>query len=114
MTWFTEGAFIIAALFAINAVVSVLRAISRGKAGARDLHDRKRHLSALEVTGGLLMVASWVVGLALPLIAPESAWGQALLRPWALPSFCVWTMFAGLVAMTAVKLVRRRPPRDAA
>ncbi len=55
-----------------------------------------------------LMVASWGVCFGAPYVAPDSALGRTMARPWTLVSAVAWTMAIAVIATVALTMRRRR------
>lgn len=116
MNWFTEGAEIIIALFTLNFAVFLTRAKFQLKDARQAVPTFRREMTSFEISVYLLMVLSWLVGVALPYISPGSTLGRALTQPWAVPSLVAWSMLFAFVAVSAqavAKLLLRRRAKDA-
>lgn len=102
MTWYEIGAAIIIFMLTANLAAFLVLRQTRGQGSAA----MRRRLAADEFAMYASMVAVWVVGFACPCLWPESLWGKALARPWALPCLFAWSVLVGVVLLAVMRRIR--------
>ena len=107
MNFFTLGAIIIAAFFALNLAIFVFRTLFERKGKPQVENLRAQRLSSTQVGNYLMMVTMCVLGFALPIVSPESTLGRALNKPWALSSVAAWSMLTGFVIDVILRVARK-------
>ncbi len=106
MTWYFAGAAIIAGLFALNAVFVYWMRSRRAMPHESTLALAKRPQSGVQVAVALLVTAGLMTCFGAPFIAPGSAFGQAMARPWAVVCTVPYMMAIG-AAISVVAHLRR-------
>ena len=101
--WLAVSAAAFVILFLANAVAYRIRFGTFLRASAR-ASAKTRRLSSAQIVVGVLPAAAMLVGIAAPVMAPESSLAQWLNQPYALVAYFVWCLLLGGIAGAAQAL----------